>query len=77
MHGHAGQGLPLVVMVAFAFVGFGLRTPMTTIGTVLQRVHADTTMSAWAVAFLTALPSICFSVWPACRLSGARHQHGR
>ncbi len=65
MHGHARHGLPLVVIVAFACVGFSLRTPMTTIGAVLQRVQADSAMPAWAVAFLTALPSVCFSMFGA------------
>ncbi|GAB7546006.1 MFS transporter [Cupriavidus sp. 8B] len=53
----------VAVLLCLAVIGFNLRTPMTSLGSVLSLIQDSVTLAGWRTGLLTALPSVCFSLF--------------
>lgn len=59
-------GRPILVGMGIVLVAFNMRPALTTVGPLLDRIRAETGMSAAGAAFLTTLPVLCIGL--ACAL---------
>lgn len=55
-------GRPILVGLGIVLVAFNMRPALTTVGPLLDRIRAETGMSAAGAAFLTTLPVLCIGL---------------